>query len=463
MRVNKKNVNESLIIGSLLIVVAGFYSFVLMPNPPLVFADTDGYVEVAADLSDLNLEKLHLRPIGYPIILWLTGTTTMQGTRLLWYVHIVGYIISVWISAEVLRKLGVRFTLNLLFSVLAVLPYHVEIFKVIGSDGMALVFLTSGLMALFLWLMDRRIVWLVFASIMVPYSGLIRPAFQITVFTVIGSLIFLHYFFKFDSIRDTLLKIVSFLLVGELVIIGSVLALNQYKFGKATISPMMGYYLTTRTIGFVERLQPGEFPPVEEILTTVRKDLLMGGDEGLRKVGVTIWFARPLLEEATGLSTVDLESYLFDANILLIKRAPTEYASVVVKGIAQFMLPDPDWNFNQRIIQLIQYAIQSFEFSFFSLICLSLILFLLVSSQVSPKYRQSWLIFPKKEFRIIGLTLVAFGIIFPITLITAMVDQGIPRQRESMDLLILFTAILGLDICLFFRNQLREIASRIRT
>ena len=444
------------VITGILIAGAIIYSVWLWPSPPSWFPDTNGYVEIAADLEDFQLDELHLRPIGYPLILLLTGATSVDPSepvpRALWYVHLLGYLGSVLLCVLVLRRLEVSYFLLLTFAIVALLPYHVEIFRLVGSDSMALVFLTSGIMAFFLWLWSEKLAWLLLASACIPFSALVRPAYQITAVALIGLTFLLRWTTILSERRQRLMWTAIALLAGQLLIVGGVMAFNKVRFGAATVSPMLGYYLTTRTIGFVERLGPEEFPPVRRVLLDARNELVTRDESGLRWHRVAIWYARPELEQATGMDTVALEGYLLKANLLLIRRAPTEYLREVARSLAQFWLPDPDWNFQRREWQLLQYALQSLEllvfFSGFILLsCLSVLAW-----QVPIRWTRSQL--ENRGLQAIGL--IVLGVVLPTTILTAMVDQGMPRQRESLDLLILFVAILTPSLLLRIRRNLRQ-------
>lgn len=61
--------NKSILLIALLLILASVFYSALWPEAPITVEDTRGYLPVAADLADGHLEKLHLRTLGYPLIL----------------------------------------------------------------------------------------------------------------------------------------------------------------------------------------------------------------------------------------------------------------------------------------------------------------------------------------------------------------------------------------------------------
>jgi hypothetical protein len=234
------------------------------------------------------------------------------------------------------------------------------------------------------------------------------------------------------------------LLVAWVVIVGGFSTHNHARLLWFGVTPSAGLHLSTKTMGFVERL-PDEYAAVREIFVRERNAQLV--QRGGTHTGTqTIWAVRDELAETTGLSGPELSTYLVGMNLALIRRAPMEYLQEVARSSAVYWFPAAT-----RLAAMDSAALR------WSWVALHGGLVLLFALQLAALTGLGALAITTRRRigtnrSLAGLDvtalqtfafLLAITIIFYTMALSCLVDIGEPRQRRTTDVLFVFACVLG--------------------
>jgi hypothetical protein len=141
---------------------------------PVLASDSAGYLQVAQDLADLTIDRLHDRTPGYPLLVGLSGASQAP-TRLLFHLSLLLHFASIWLLACVLHAAGVTEKMLYLFGFLLLLPPYVEPAGYVLTENLIQFVLTLAFVGLVYWCLYRDKYWLMLAAMAIAYSGLTRP------------------------------------------------------------------------------------------------------------------------------------------------------------------------------------------------------------------------------------------------------------------------------------------------
>jgi hypothetical protein len=309
----------------------------IWPVVPAIDGDSSQYLEVARDLADGRLDDLHDRPPGYPVLLALTGSTEGP-TPALKYVQLLLHAASVWLLCGLCHQAGVPHRWLIVVAAILVLPPFAEPAASVMTETLAQAALVAGVWLLVTGL-ARPALWLVaLASLAFACAALTRPVYQLLPFALAAAVVAIARFSRGAgrSVHHAW-RAAAVLILGSSTVLGAYAWFNLQRFGFFGVTFTTGFHLSTKTIAFVERL-PDEHRVVREILLEERHRQV--ARRGSLLIGTqTIWHARPKLQEATGLSQVQLSRHMLRLNLLLIRRAPLLYLQEVARSAAVYWFP----------------------------------------------------------------------------------------------------------------------------
>jgi hypothetical protein len=437
----------------LILIFAGVLYSIIWKNAPFETSDTRGYIEVAADLRDGKLDELHDRAPGYPLLLLVTNS--LEPSRMLFLTQLSLYLLSVLVFVLFMNGAGIAKRFTLLFMLLSLIPPSVVNTAYMLTETLAAFLIALGAVALFWWFRNGRTPVVIVSGLAFALSALVRPAYQL-LFVMLTGMLLLFLVFTRNGRRRIAVAAVSIFLSSCLVL-GGYSLYNRQSFDFFGVSPMLGFNLSTKTVRVIERL-PDEYKDIRELLIRSRDGELTA--RGGSHTGVMfIWRTIPDLQRLTGLSKVELSGYMLRLNLLLIREAPLEYAVEVSRSLSTYWLPSSTdlSNFNSRAIQLLWATIHFTVVFLFFAVSVSLLGLWAIMRRLPAEIRNriSDLVEP---FRHLFLPfLISISIVVYATLVSTMVEAGLPRYRTPTDLLMFFALTTGM----YFVAQVRPVSTVI--
>lgn len=304
---------------------------------PALEGDSRGYLAVAADLTDGTLDQLHDRPVGYPLLLLVTGSTPDAGTTLL-VTQLALHGLAVLAAVCLLRRLRVGPAAVAIFAGISFLPPFVEHAGFVLSETLAQLLVVSGIVGFVLWLLDASRAGLLASALSLSVVGLVHPGNQLVWLVLPASSLAFCIATRAPRAlwRRTLRGALALSCLAVLVLGGTV-AWNATRFGFFGTSPMLGKTLSHKTVRVVERL-PDEYAGARAVLLRHRDAALL--DPATGHLGLAYIFrAIPDLEAETGLQGAELSAYLVRLNLALIRRAPMDYVDEVLRSAVWYWAP----------------------------------------------------------------------------------------------------------------------------
>jgi hypothetical protein len=425
-----------------LMVAAVCVYLALWPSAPVVAGDSNSYLRAAQALSGAHTDRPNDRAPGYPLFLILTSSVHSPG-RTLFMASLGLHLLSVWLLAIVLHRLGVAERTLRLFAIVLLLPPYVEPAAYVLTENLTEAALAVGFAGFALWLLAGSRAWLVASSLAFGYAGLTRPTYQLLAPALAAYLALANLSIARRVLAWTKWARASATIVlGSLVLIGGFAFVNYRTVGQFSVSPVLGLALTQKTIRVVERL-PDEYSDVRRTLVTARNAALLSDPRhlGSSYIESTI----PELMAQTGLSKAQLSGFLMRLNLILIERAPAEFLHELVWAFGSYWFPasSPLANMNSRFLQFAWGVVHVAIVGAFGVV---LILLSGALPCLQAIARSSRRLLPER-LRSAAL-LYGFGcsIVFYTAAISCVVQDGTPRYRVPTDALILFLAFAGLRL-----------------
>jgi hypothetical protein len=410
------------------------------PQAPIQEGDSPQYLVVARDLEDLRLDALHDRAPGYPLLLVLTGSVH-DPHRVLFIASLILHFASIWLLAAALGSAGAGPQLLLIFGIVLLLPPFVEPAAHMMTENLAQFTLAAGTSCLLLGLAHRRNAWLAAASLAFAYAALTRPIYQVLPLVLSACLLACAWLTSRLTLGDAV-KATGTLVLGSTVLLGGLSWINSVKFGYFGLVPTAGIHLSTKTMGFVERL-PERYAPVREILIRERdRQLVKRG--GAHTGTQAIWSARPEVMAATGLTQGELSGFLLRMNLTLIAAAPIEYLREVARSIADYWFPAAG-----RLASMNSSFLRWLWASLHAAVIVLFVAQIVVLVGVGI-YRGAFrgrLLATGPAFDVTNLQVIAYvvaaAIVFYTMLLSCFLDIGEVRHRRPTDVLIVWRRTTG--------------------
>ncbi len=237
---------------------------VLWRDGPLQSGDTSSYLEVARDLTDLRLDRLHLRTPGYPLLLLASGGAVEPGAVLVW-IQLALVLTAAWTLARLLDDLGASTVAQWTFVGIASMPHLVQVADCAESEALAQALLSLAFVALVRGcLVEERLWWVGAVSLLLGLAAITRPAFEVTAPSLAVAIAIAALCSPSRERRRHLVQAALVLPLGTLLLAGGLGLWQRSRFGAAG-SPLLAFSLAVKTAPYVESL-PEDFGPVREIL-----------------------------------------------------------------------------------------------------------------------------------------------------------------------------------------------------
>jgi hypothetical protein len=418
----------------------------LWKEAPVLQSDSGGYLKAAQDLSDLHIDQLQDRPPGYPLFLLLTGSSAAPG-RALVIASLAMHFVSIWLLAALLSRAGSSQVALLGFCLVLLMPPYVESAGYVLSENLAEAMLVLTFVGIVRWADDHRTTWMLLAAGSVACAALTRPTFQYLPIALAVCLC-LAVKLRLINVRWGRVAKASAVLVGGSAVLITGYAWSNYRsFGHFTLSPIVGFALSTKTAGVLERL-PEEYAPVKSVLIQARNEDAATGQ--FRPGASSIFKARAELTRITGLEGAALSEYLVGLNMALIRRAPLTFLDESMRAFGAYWFPSSGElaNFHSTGAQAIWallhftilgvFAVTLLLFSGLATICITIrkqlrvLSGLLSSQQVRRTVLRS------------VMCIVAVCVVFYTAIVSSVIGVGDPRYRMPTDVLIVFIVFTGL-------------------
>jgi hypothetical protein len=436
----------------------------LWREAPVKTNDSAGYMAVAQDLVDLRLDRLRLRPPGYPLLLLITGSSR-EPTRMLFFVSMLFHFASVWLLGAILRASGLSSRLVILFGVLMILPPFVEPAAKVLTENLIEFILVSGFAGVVFGMVRGKAAGLAVGAVAFGYSGLVHPTYQFLSLALAACLFGISHWFYWARLRiQNVISAASLLVIAFIILIGGCILNNYLRFNYMGITPFIGYALSSKTMRVLERL-PDDYGAVREALIAARDADLV--ESGGSHTGVSyIWRAEDNISRITGLEGEQLSRYLVRLNLLLIRKAPLHYLQEVLLATVGFWEPASGQlaNFDSSFFQAIWAALDILLSVTFTtqLVVLSGATALLLSKRFVASKDEHTFIGPRmSKVRTVSYTL-ALSIVCYTMIIVSVFGTGTARYRTPVEGLIVFMGFLGFDTCFRMTRPLQLSARETR-
>lgn len=286
----------------------------------------------AADVILSGWSEITDRTPGYPLVLWATGS--LQGeTRTLFLVQLLMHAAVVWLVLDVLRSLGVGWRGRTVAAAALFAPPGMLAVVATGTEATVQLLLAAGLWWFTRWYRTRATIDLVVIGVLFAATTWVRPSYA-PVVAAAAAVVWLVV--RPAPIREQL-RTTAAVLVPAALCIGALVGVHGVRFGEVSLTPLTGWYLGSRTSGYVERL-PERFEPARSILVAERdRQLLLGGEVDAPNYSFAV---REELEQALGMNRSELDRYMLELNLYLLVRHPFEYQAAVTESIANYLAVD---------------------------------------------------------------------------------------------------------------------------
>jgi hypothetical protein len=313
----------------ILLAAAFLFYWVYFGGTTTLGSDTADYQFAARSIAGGWHEILDRVP-GYPLILVATGAQNGH-SRWLFVVQLSAYLLGVFLSVRIARRLGSTDRWAMALAILLLLPPVVGPVVAIGTEGPAEFLLVVAAWLFVRWFDDQRFPWLVALGLVVGASAWVRPTFTlwfIPVAVLVGV----------ASSAPTLPRRAAAGAASAapaLAVVALLVVINAVRFGYPTTTPLLGWNLSTRTATYVEEM-PSSEEPLRSTLIEARDQALVSGEShtGL----VYIWSARRQLQGTSGQTGRDLDQRMLRLNLSLIAHNPLDYLSAVATASSSYVL-----------------------------------------------------------------------------------------------------------------------------
>lgn len=439
---------KSLLLIIAILIIAGILYSIAWPEAPLTVEDTRGYLPVAADLADGQLEKLHFRTLGYPLILLLTGSTQAP-TRALFYLQLAMYLSAILMLASILHQEIKHDWVTFLFLILALLPPAIEYISIALPEITALFFITSTVFCFYHSLKRSNIPWSIGAGLCLVFTAITRPDYQLySLF--LG--IFLALFFIILRQKCVWLRSVLPFLLVSLIGIGAYVAFNYRTFKFPGIAYYSGITSTAKTVTMLEEI-PDSDAGIREILIRHRDTNLV---EGESHTAVNYIFdALPELEAYTGLSQPELSAKLNDLNLQMILRDPLNYLLSVGKALSVFLMPSATNQsiFGSQILQFLWTAIHFAALALFLLMLISLFGVVILAFLLEKCSRTALCRRINSHLILATILVVCVLTMVYVTTVSVLLSAGDPRYHVPTAPLALFAIMVFIQFLADLRRK----------
>jgi len=421
-----------------------FYPLV-WSDAPFLQHDSHEYLQSARHILAWPWSSPPIRTPGYPLFLMLSGQTAP--TRTLVVLQLLLHFSATWLLADLLRKLGVRPALIVLFCLLMALPPYVQSAAHVLTEVPAEFTVAVGFAFTLRYFISRSTASLIIAALVWSFSGLVRPANALVLpFAIALAVATDRALFSASPWRSS--HRVLTILVGALAPLAVLILYSSVNWaccGYFGPTPRTAYHLSTRAVESFDHIPDGAF---RNILTATRNRLYAG--EGGRSLHRRYWAAEIAKDEimkATGLAPLEFHRRLQAISLALIVQHPLQYLRTVVDAGFTILLPYRAPHNSYGVLD--RFATPLWYIPHLALIAgLSVAALLLGATFVAELLLPGLLkgrIPGEARATVVGLGL-ALGVFASVAFLSCALDIGEPRQRSFVDPLGWWACLLAADL-----------------
>ncbi len=417
-------------------------SFWLLHGHVTLFPDSEGYVELAERIANLDLTGYDARrTLGYPSLIAIA----FKNLQMVVVIQQLLGLASIFFLFDMLRSREVPVLTCIGTSIISCSLFHVLFYEtVILTESFSLFLLTMTF-----WYIDKKNVLTqhanatphIILSLMLALLYLTRPFFIYITLTVAFYILANKRLFALKGRASTSLTIalptiLAFLLWGTF---------NKKNTGYFGSTSFLGYNLSQTTVGFIDKASD-EHRVIRDLYVKKRDSIKLYGKE--HQYPMSIWFAYDELLAATNYEHAELGHQLKQLSISLIKDHPVDYLKQVAISWKDFWKYSIHWDpngFNNDLVK--KAAIGAVLYVERPLLLMINLVFLTLCALWSIR------IFRKEE-SLYGLTsLVAVAILLGSLLQAMVVYGGNSRFRFPYLLLIIYFTVSNLHLIKISRGK----------
>lgn len=355
------------VFGALLrIIIWVFYQHVS------IFPDSDGYIELGALLSNLNLSGyVGYRTPGYPLLLSLANGNLYIVVFLQFMIGIASMVV-LYRNMLLLKFSGKSALLSTLLmnSFLHVAFYETSIL----TESLTLFFILVIFNVLLNDYFEKRKFSIdLKLGLLLAFLVLIKPFYIFIPVIIYGFYILSKRLFWFLFSQKIIILVLPFMAFFGWSYV------NKVNTGYFVPTTLYGFNLAQTCVTFAEK-SPKKYKTISDIYAKHR-DVLIANNQD---VAMSIFSAHPEIEQKTKLSFPDLSSLLQEYSIATIKQNPSDYIKQVFFSWSEFWRTYLIWNYteckNQKAANIVSaiWHFQHYILKLFKLLFLANIVLLLI-------------------------------------------------------------------------------------
>lgn len=269
------------------------------------------------------------RTPGYPLVLWATGSLRGE-TVALFVLQLVMHAVAVGLVVDVLGSVGVRWRGRTVAAVALFAPPGMLAVVATGTEATVQLLVAAGLWAFARWYRTRGLPELVAVGALFAALTWVRPAYAPVVLAAAA----VTWFVVRPASPRRQAAVLAAVLVPAVVGVGLLVGVQTVRFDHAGLTPLTGWYLGSRTSGYVERL-PERYEPARSILVAERdRQLLLGGEVDAPNYSFAV---REELQRALDMDRAELDRYVLGLHLHLIVHHPFEYQASVMQAAVRYL------------------------------------------------------------------------------------------------------------------------------
>lgn len=273
-------------------------------------------------------EQLTDRTPGYPLVLWATGSLDGETTAL-FVLQLLMHAASVLIVLRVLRALAIGWRGRSVAALALFAPAGMLAVVAAGTEATVQLLVTATLGLFVRWYRTRGPAELLAIGVLFAALTWVRPSYAPVVVAVA---LVLWFVARPEPLAVRLRQLAALLLPAALGI-GLLVGIHAVRFDHAGLTPLTGWYLGSRTSGYVERL-PERYEPARRILVAERdRQVLLDGELDAPNYSFAV---RDELQQALGMDRAELDDHMLEMNLYLITRHPFEYQAAVSQSVLRY-------------------------------------------------------------------------------------------------------------------------------
>ena len=422
-------------------------------SEPSMAGDTSGYERLAFHILELNLGEYDgERSAGYPLVIALSG---VNYELVMIFQMVMGIILSV-----ALFHIAYLITNNTLLSLISGL-FPTLYFPLLLFETVMLTETTAslcvGLSFLFLLLFHKsasggkkQTWWLLLAGITSSFAALNKP-----VLIMVPLCFGLYLVFRGGKVLDVLRKpklssIVVFSM-PVVLLVGSWIFVIYHSTGQLGLTTATGFSLMGRADDLIENLP--ESNPDIEYYGLLREIYLSERDKNQEDKWSTIWAARKVMQEKTGLKYHELSNLVRKMAIATIANAPLKYVKEFIKGYVRFWRPTILIGDTPRILKIISKYVERVVLGL--LVVLFHLFFLLYIA--SKKFRERFKNLDQTPRIFLKM---AYAVLLMMSIFQALLVHSLPRFSVTVDSILVVTTLFIVWYLYTVKKKVRDTFSQ---